>query len=79
MSAAKPEHLVTAPRESTWSQAAFSVLAGMFGVQSSKNRERDFSSRSPLKFLVMIVVMVSLFQLLLWGIVKLILWQAGVE
>lgn len=51
----------------------------MFGVQSSKIRERDFSSRSPLRFLVMIVVRVSLFVLLLSGMVKLTLWQAGVE
>jgi hypothetical protein len=77
ISPAAPEQAVTVPREPTWSQAAFSVLAAMFGVQNSKNREHDFSSRSPLKFLVMGVVMASLFVLLLGGIVKLILWQAG--
>lgn len=49
------------PEEPTLAQAAASAAAAMFGVQSGKNREKDFKSRSPAKFIFMGAVMVCLF------------------
>lgn len=41
------------PPEVSWWQAMASAAAGLFGVQSSKNRERDFTRGDPVRFIVM--------------------------
>ena len=47
--------------ETTFKQAAVSAAAAMFGVQSSKNRDKDFKAKSPAKFIFMGMVMVMVF------------------
>lgn len=54
-------------------QVALSVIAAAFGVQSSRNRERDFSHGDPLTFIVAGLVFTALFVLTLVGIVYLVL------
>jgi hypothetical protein len=54
-----------------------SVGAAFFGVQSSKNRKRDFSRGNPLHFAVIGLVMTGVFALVVWLAVKLALRHAG--
>jgi len=59
-------------------QVLQSVLGALFGVQSSKVRERDFmAGRSWWVYLGLGILVVILLILLLIGIAKWILWQAG--
>lgn len=60
----------------TWRQMLHSVLAAALGVQSGKNRARDFSRGKPSHFILLGVVFTLLFVLLLFGIVKLVLHLA---
>jgi hypothetical protein len=53
-----------------------SVLAAAFGVQSGKNRSRDFSRGKPSHFILLGVIFTSFFVLVLLGVVKLILHLA---
>jgi hypothetical protein len=55
-----------------------SVLAAAFGVQSGKNRARDFSRGKPSHFIMLGVLFTAIFVLVLFGLVKLILGLAGV-
>lgn len=55
-----------------------SVLAAAFGVQSGKNRARDFSRGKPSHFIILGVLFTAIFVLLLFGLVKLVLGLAGV-
>ncbi len=50
-----------------------SVLASFLGVQSNKNRERDFQHGKPMHFIVVGLMMTVIFILLIWGLVKLVL------
>lgn len=59
-------------------QVVKSVLSSMFGVQSSKNRERDFTKGKPVHYIVVGLVFTILFILTLVGVVKLVLHFAGV-
>jgi len=54
-----------------------SVLAAAFGVQSDKNRRRDFSKAKPSTFVIAGVIFTLLFVITLVGLVKLILNNAG--
>lgn len=58
-------------------QTVFSVLASFFGVQSHKNRVRDFSAGKPLVFIGVAIVLTIAFVLGLIGIVRLMLASAG--
>ncbi|QSA97950.1 DUF2970 domain-containing protein [Methylococcus sp. EFPC2] len=58
-------------------QVVASVLAAGFGVQSQKNRERDFVAGSAKSYVIVGVIATVLFVLTLYGIVKLILGLAG--
>lgn len=53
-----------------------SVLAAFFGVQSEKNRERDFVQGKFWHFALMGVVATLIFILLVWGAVNLALTSA---
>lgn len=55
-----------------------SVLAAAFGVQSGKNRTRDFSRGKPSHFIILGVLFTAIFVLVLYGLVKLVLHFAGV-
>lgn len=65
------------PDKPTLLQEVGSVLASFFGVQSRRNRERDFTRGSPKRFLVLGVLFTLLFVLTVVGVVKLVLRNAG--
>lgn len=54
-----------------------SVLWGLFGVQSARNRERDFSRGKPMHYVVIGLLVTLLFILGVSLVVKLILRSAG--
>jgi hypothetical protein len=59
-------------------QMLHSVLAAAFGVQSGKNRARDFTHGKPSHFIVLGVGFTLVFVLLLYALVRLVLHLAGV-
>ncbi|NWL80391.1 hypothetical protein DM872_26415 [Pseudomonas taiwanensis] len=62
----------------TFREMLQSVLAAAFGVQSGKNRARDFSRGKPSHFIILGVLFTAIFVLVLYGLVKLILHFAGI-
>ena len=54
-----------------------SVLAAALGVQSGKNRARDFSHGKPSHFIILGAGFTALFVLLILGLVKLVLYLVG--
>ena len=60
----------------TFRQMFQSVLAGALGVQSGKNRARDFSQGKPSHFILLGVGFTLLFVLTILGVVKLVLYLA---
>lgn len=63
--------------EVTLWQTSWSVLASFFGVQSTRNWQRDFSRGNPWAFIIVGVVMTTAFVFILLGIVRLMLRHAG--
>lgn len=61
----------------TLRQMLQSVLAGALGVQSGKNRARDFSHGKPSQFIILGLGFTLLFVLVILGVVKLVLYLAG--
>lgn len=59
-------------------QVIASVLAAMVGIQKAKNRERDFTHGKPSQFIAVGLLVTLVAVLLLWGLVKLVLYLAGV-
>jgi hypothetical protein len=57
----------------TFWQMLHSVMAAAFGVQSHKNRARDFTHGKPSHFVIIGVVFTVIFALALMGIVQLVL------
>jgi len=55
-----------------------SVLASFFGVQSGKNRERDFQHGKPSQYIIVGLVLTVAFIVVIWLAVKLALSLAGV-
>ncbi|MCC6075138.1 DUF2970 domain-containing protein [Pseudomonas sp. GCM10022188] len=55
-----------------------SVLAAAFGVQSNKNRTRDFSRGKPSHFIILGLLFTGLFVLVLIAVVRLVLSLSGV-
>jgi hypothetical protein len=70
----KPEE----PKPPTLGQTVASVLASFFGVQSSKNRERDFKHGKASHFIVIGLIATAALVLTIFVIVKIVLKQAGV-
>lgn len=66
-----------APKPPSLLDTIFSVLASFFGVQSHKNRVRDFSSGKPLVFIAVAIVLTGVFVLTLVAIVQLMLRNTG--
>jgi len=62
----------------TFREMLGSVLAAALGVQSGKNRARDFSRGKPVHFIALGVLFTLLFVVLVLGVVKLVLSIAGV-
>jgi hypothetical protein len=65
------------PKPLTLRQMLQSVLAGALGVQSGKNRARDFSQGKPSHFVLLGVGFTVAFVLVILGVVKLVLYLAG--
>ena len=61
----------------TFWQVVQSVLAAFFGVQSAKNRERDFTAGRPSAYIFVGVAMAALVVLVILGLVRLIMYLAG--
>ena len=57
---------------------AGSVLCAFFGVQSSRARVRDFTRGSPGMFVGVALALTALLVLVLYGVVQVLLRQAGV-
>ena len=55
-----------------------SVVASMFGVQSNKNREQDFTHGKPSQFIIVGLLMTTVFVLLIWGVVTLVMHLSDV-
>jgi hypothetical protein len=64
------------PKHTLWHTIA-SVAASFFGVQSSKNRQRDFTHGKASHFIVVGVIATAVFILLVVLAVRLALRQAG--
>ncbi|MDY7560290.1 DUF2970 domain-containing protein [Pseudomonas sp. 10B1] len=66
-----PDHSKGKP-PTLW-QMLQSVTAAAFGVQSGKNRERDFTHGKPSHFVLLGILFTGVFALTLFGIVQLVL------
>ena len=58
-------------------QVIGSVLAAFFGVQNSKNRERDFKHGNHRHFIITGIVLTVVFMLSIYALVQLVLTNAG--
>lgn len=65
------------PQKLTLWQIICSVFAAAFGVQSDKNRERDFKQAKPGTYIIAGLIFTILFVLAVVAVVKLVLNQAG--
>lgn len=54
-----------------------SVLASFFGVQSERNRRRDFQAGSPMQYIIVGLAATLVFVLVMWTVVRLILSAAA--
>lgn len=61
----------------TFWQMLHSVMAAAFGVQSGKNRARDFTHGKPSHFVILGILFTAVFAMTLYGIVQLVLLLAG--
>ncbi len=59
------------PKKNGLFKVIFSTLAAMFGVQSERNRQEDFSSGTPLRYLLTGILMAALFVI---GVILLVRW-----
>ena len=55
-----------------------SVLASMFGVQSNRNREKDFTHGKPSQYIIIGLMVTVAFMLTIWVVVSLVMKLAGV-
>ena len=55
-----------------------SVMASMFGVQSSRKREEDFTHGKPWQYVIIGLLVTVVFMLTVWGVVSLVMKMAGV-
>jgi hypothetical protein len=55
-----------------------SVMASMFGVQSNRKREEDFTRGKPSQYVIIGLLVTVVFILTLWGVVSLVMKVAGV-
>jgi hypothetical protein len=55
-----------------------SVMASMFGVQSSRKHKEDFTHGKPTHYIVVGLGFTVLFVLTVWGVVKLVLYLSGI-
>lgn len=60
------------PQNATLTQVFQSVLAALFGVQSDKNRRRDFNAANPKTYLIVGVIVTLLFILTVVTVVNIV-------
>ena len=60
-------------------QVIGSVMASFIGVQSNRNRERDFQHGRPIHYIIAGLAMTLLFVLVVIGVVHVVLSTAGVQ
>ncbi|MBX9914894.1 MAG: DUF2970 domain-containing protein [Pseudomonadaceae bacterium] len=65
------------PQPPSFWQMLHSVLAAAFGVQSGKNRARDFSQGKPSQFIALGLLFTLCFVLTILAVVKIVLYLAG--
>ncbi len=58
-------------------RVVISVMRAALGVQSSKNRERDFTRGRPAAYIIAGLIFTITFILVLWGVVKIVMHYAG--
>ncbi len=58
-------------------QVIMSMAAALFGVQSERNRQLDFTHGKPMQYILVGVIMTALLVLLIYVIVQLVLRQVG--
>lgn len=63
----------------TWTQATKSIIASFIGIQSQKNLDRDNSDSNMGKFIVLGFAIAILLHVFIFIIVKIIVWQSGVQ
>ena len=73
-----PENGEDAEPLSVW-QLVKSALAAGFGVQSSRNRNRDFSRGKPGQFIAVGIVLTATFVIAIIALVKLVLSSVGTQ
>ena len=56
----------------------WSVLASMFGVQSNRRREEDFTHGKPSHYILVGLLVTVVFVLTVWAVVQLVMKVAGV-
>ncbi|MDH3559384.1 MAG: DUF2970 domain-containing protein [Gammaproteobacteria bacterium] len=66
------------PRAPSLLKVLGSVLASLFGVQSTRNREEDFTHGKPYHYIIMGLFVTIVFILSIWGVVRLVTSLAGV-
>jgi hypothetical protein len=66
------------PPPPTFLQMLQSVFAAAFGVQSGKNRARDFTHGKPSQFIALGLLFTLCFIVTVFGVVKLVLYFAGI-
>ena len=68
-------------RDKAHSQSFFSVLwsvlASMFGVQSNRRREEDFTHGKPSHYIMVGLLVTVVFVLTVWAVVQLVMKVAG--
>ena len=55
----------------------WSVLASMFGVQSNRRREQDFTHGKPSHYIIVGLLVTVVFVLIVWAVVQLVMRIAG--
>ncbi|WP_347329514.1 DUF2970 domain-containing protein [Marinimicrobium locisalis] len=65
------------PKKPNFFQIVLSTLAAAFGVQSSKNRERDFASGSVATYIAAGVIFTAVFVVGMIFLVRLVLANVG--
>lgn len=55
----------------------WSVLASMFGVQSNRRREQDFTHGKPSHYIIVGLFVTVMFVLIVWTVVQLVMKLSG--
>jgi Protein of unknown function (DUF2970) len=71
------EHSNTSGKTPSLLSVFGSVLASMFGVQSSRRREQDFTHGKPSQYIIIGLIVTLVFVLTIWSVVQLVMILAG--